>query len=1303
VEIFAELGFHWGGYYHDYMHFEFLRTRIAGVPDEEPPQVVYPFSQEKRRESPLKYYFLNERGSGGYFPLGQQQNLHAGVHLEPDSEQPLVPVKTAMPGYVVAARLLTPGKGGDNDIVRETTDGRHLGFALLRHELVTYDEQKNESVHPLYSLYMHLAPPDWNAPDPEFDKVPWLSSFLRMQHGAVVNLDPTSPDAGKTYWAAAPLAPGAATYKVHGRTAPLPGKNEAGQSLVLLKPAPADVGEALESFQAGSVVTFDRPLFPVEAGEPLGFVAAGQPAPRRSGQGSAAATTSTPAPSTATATASGALPRYLHWELFSTAEASAGLQLLLDKAKALRVLEGQTEKELRRKDEKSGELKELITRVQEQRENNFLELPTARNLDATNEIQEVLGATGVKLVDALVNETYGDKLRQHMTAGRAFYPAAAEPFTWPLTLTLRNPHKYAGEAGGVCHLEVLYKKDGKPLRQEKVPMSPKDQSVVTVTLKVPAAADALAFWSEHLFLDPVELSAEELRKQRNHSRAVLFQESASQHWRNVVLDHVNEWTPSGLDLQLTARREAGLLKPLMDDTTDPSFDKLKNQLRPLCWWSRPKTQEDRFGEVPVLGAANQEKSLFGSDGNLLPGDGKVLNMHPVTAVWLMDLLLEQKSIEFKKAWPPCTLQRNESSEQPPFLGLLYPGTEPLLGQELLAVLAQHGYGTTDGAEPATGVAFWVTGQASPEPRLLCRAPYTDGVAVRRLRFPFWGTWQVHATTGNGTRLTPVTQSQTTLDLAKPETNGLPFELGAPGTEVSGKLRPLATGTLVFSTHWPEALEGYVVFESWKVEKDKKLNLEDPATPGTLAVPAVALRPAAVRTANGLKFDNDFIVGKEKEKSNPKVTTNFSFDEFVGKPGLPAVFQGDAKTKFKLAFPLAQRLQDLRDLCKPKDARSRDLPLKVKRLELDGLTLVVGPSSGTPADLDLLMMKVALLKENPLFTAERVDEYGGVEITYTPPESSGPLHFSFDPARALGRMAAEALSHPGETLHVRPRFIAPNGGHSLMEKLKAVPGETDLYEAPTEVLKAACGQDFIEVVANKCLPPVARFEFGDIVVKMGQGRLRTEVPLYGDAGKWKAAEPLFKLVGGNLPSQKKLVGNVLQADWVLLNKDKTPVEALWGKKLKFTAEVSQPTKVPAAPPPVTTQQDIEVKPSLDALTREVKGKNLCFTGQGHYIPTDQDLRIVCEKPDATTGEWAEDRIVTSAIRYKTLVNAGYGRCTELGVFEASVPLIALKKAVGPFRFIWKPRAKAGAPLKVLGVVIEPPAPLEVTVAELEVAP
>ncbi|MCY1075724.1 M15 family metallopeptidase [Archangium lansingense] len=1271
VEIMANLGFHWGGYYHDYMHFEYLRDTIEGLPDEEPPQVFFPFSAAQKRESPLKYYVLNERGKGGYFPLGLQQNLHGGVHLEPEASEAKVPVQAAMPGYIVAARLMAPGTGGDNPDVRYVTEGRHLGFVLVRHEFVGKSANGSsggsaggpaagsgepEKVHPLYSLYMHLAPPAWGPDTQGFEKAPWLAALMKMQFGAVVNLDPNSPNVGKTFWSQEPLNPEAASIKVHDLKDPLPTRS-GERSVALCKSIPEDVEQAIKALQEGAIVTFDRALFPVTAGETIGFVTEGLPF-----QASA------PAPRGVSQPRPPKLPKYLHWELFSPADNEGGIQFLRNKA---------------------GDLNNLLKQVQEakERENNFLEMPSPQNSEAPNEIQEIFGSAGWKVVEKLQKDTYGDEVSKSFNDGKTFFSSegsTTEPFTYPLDITLKNEHQYKGEAGGSCILEVSYKKAGAQaaFKTESIQIRPDQEKV---TLNVPAEADELSLWSPHFFLDtPTPAAGESPLTKRLESRSALFKKAAAHRWRNVVLEHVNEWTPKGLEAQLDARQKAGHVDALVDTSNSEAFTQWKKNLRPLSWWSRRKDEQDPFGEVPVLGAEAEQKSIFGEGDPLLPENAHLVNMHPVTTLWLIDLLLEKQVIALKKSWPPATLKRSDSTQKPLFLGLLWKEQEPRVGMEVNAVLVQHGYATTDGRN-GTDVLFWATaqGEASvpPAPLMLRRTPYVEGVAKANIPFPFWGKWEMHATDGAEQRFAPVNTGVTALEVSKPEV-AQTFTLGKGGAApaADGKVRPLSTGSFVCNTNWPVALAGYVVFDYWQAAKKKQPDLTTPATTSELVIPVVASRPSDEKVEGGLKYKGNFIVGKQKE--NPKVTTNYKFNDFA-KSG---VFMGEAKD-FRLSVLLANRLQQLQDLCKPKKRGEKDIKLVVKQVIPSGLSLVVAPAS--EGDIGTVVDKLPQLPADERYSATRAGS--AIRLTYTPPPATGPIGFQFDPGPALGLIAEKALSSEGETLHVRPRFIAPNGGHTLLTgKASPVGDPMKLIEATVEEIKAACGNDFLEVTADKLLPPVARFEFGEITIKMGAGKVHTDVPLYGDVNQWKAAGPIIKLeVMGETIRQGTISGSTLSADWNLFKEKKKALQGRWGGTLNFSVELSQPGKVATPPPPAKPLQ-VMIKPSLDELAIEVGPKKILFVGKASFMPTDIALHITCEKLDEA-GQWHEDMKITELIRYTVPLKddpSHYGHCKDTGVFEANLIKDKLKKAPGTYRFTWSPKGtQTGNTVDVKGIPVE----------------
>ncbi len=250
--------------------------------------------------------------------------------------------------------------------------------------------------------------------------------------------------------------------------------------------------------------------------------------------------------------------------------------------------------------------------------------------------------------------------------------------------------------------------------------------------------------------------------------------------------------------------------------------------------------------------------------------------------------------------------------------------------------------------------------------------------------------------------------------------------------------------------------------------------------------------------------------------------------------------------------------------------------------------------------------------------------------------------------------------------------------------------------------------------------MSRFEFGDCAIKMGRGKLITEVRLHGDARQWTAAGPTLKLTGGG-ESKSSIVGSVVRADWDLVNKKGEVLPGRWGSTLEFTTRITNPNKVATPPPPVSWK--VEVKPSLDELTLETRKSELRFVGKARYVPTDIDLQIVCERMSragvgqelsAPTGDlladgasdqpvealWQEDASITGSIRYTVSARAHFGRCTETGVFEATLPKAALKKDSGPFRFTWRPRvAREGDPLMIHGIAVQAASTPEVTSTDL----
>lgn len=172
-------------------------------------------------------YENNEKGRGGWYPVGLSQTWHSGIHLHATVG---TPVRCIAPGRIVAARFVT-----QPDNVKYSFGSPC--FVLVRHELRVFKDVKDASAKPedrkggtrtvvFYSLYMHLDTVRAMAVP-----VPWLQSFAPF-----VSEHP---------------APGSACYRINVAEDPAP----QGEKLIGLycrqEPTPAENGR----FTRGEVVT----------------------------------------------------------------------------------------------------------------------------------------------------------------------------------------------------------------------------------------------------------------------------------------------------------------------------------------------------------------------------------------------------------------------------------------------------------------------------------------------------------------------------------------------------------------------------------------------------------------------------------------------------------------------------------------------------------------------------------------------------------------------------------------------------------------------------------------------------------------------------------------------------------------------------------------------------------------------------------------------------------------------------------------------------------------------------------------
>src|SRR5262249_22620931 len=130
---------------------------------------------------------------------------------------------------------------------------------------------------------------------------------------------------------------------------------------------------------------------------------------------------------------------------------------------------------------------------------------------------------------------------------------------------------------------------------------------------------------------------------------------AAARLRNVVVEHLNEWSKDGLEKTLKVR-EKDHHRLGVGQTSASTKQEISDLVEATAWWD--------YNEKAVFGPNNTK--LFGSDG--MTANAKLHNVNPITLAWVLYLLVkhnkakvtvpEVKSFEEAKAtrqiaWAPA--------------------------------------------------------------------------------------------------------------------------------------------------------------------------------------------------------------------------------------------------------------------------------------------------------------------------------------------------------------------------------------------------------------------------------------------------------------------------------------------------------------------------------------------------------------------------------------------------------------------------------------------------------------------------
>jgi len=752
------------------------------------PKYSFPLRGNSATNHPWQCYYNNESldtGIGGYYVLGLQRNLHGGVHLFPPAGQDFAPVSAVAPGYVVAARLpgeqascLAPG-------VAEAL-GNWPGFVLVRHEVEERsqdeDAQSQGRKGVFYTLYMHLRSPVF-PPDPvsrkpgdatAFNKyvqeVPWFRELYKRRFGAWVNVAEVKDiRLGALVWSQEPVAeadqqPPAAgsksprSYQVlagDGPPMPIRVPGEVDKVQWLYKGPPGNLVEALKLLVEGKVVTFDEPFFPVRTGEVLGFAG---PLPAELAPPSARfqvrPSEDVPGRRKQFSLRSG----FLHFQVFSPEDdAENGVRLITELAKQLAT-----------GDDKAPEFVE----VREDQEDNFLEVSEIeKHLKGAlpPEDQEPFGKATSELFAAAQGIArssmgYGPKVASLLDSKTSFAPEAELPdwsspccrFAYPLKLEvevlhLPTPDQNPLVTGGSYELELCFEQEQsgggwqrmeclrggcggelngrkvcKPavLRLDANKVKAAKNGVIPLSLKVPALADRMTLKAKEGFFieQALPLPGSELR---------LLAQGITRRWRNVRLVQKNEWTPDSVKAVLGKVSQA----------LGPAFQEPAGDAVMEIAWCDPR-KEAHIERIPSLRTGQDTPGpeprppgakLFTAEGMLAP-DSKLENLHPVTAVWLLNVLDKQNRARVRDEWAVPPFRK----EDPRPLGSGWMKTEAArrVGETATAIVIDEDFGY-DKQNRVTLLAR----QGAHELQLaLGREFAPGGNIVQEVATSFWGDW-----------------------------------------------------------------------------------------------------------------------------------------------------------------------------------------------------------------------------------------------------------------------------------------------------------------------------------------------------------------------------------------------------------------------------------------------------------------------------------------------------------------------------------------------------------------------------------
>lgn len=975
---------------------------------------LFHFPMDLGRDTPLSMFSAAERlplfgeekpTAGGFYPIGMEGRLHAGIHLRNPGATDRA-VRAMAPGDVVAIRMGARGNASQHDKV-QAMQRNWTNFVLLRHELELGKEGRD--VKPFYSLYMHLAPPSWwrvsgGAARDEAIDVPWLRRWSQARNGVLLKIAENASisddhPVGTSLYLDTPLPEGiledqfritvedGAGFRKVVACSSDPEKSEKLQISVPLStsladatwiylPPPPHLKLICQALENGEALFLDGHFLSVENGETIGLIS-----PFNSGVPEIP-----PKGSASPATQVEMSKSFLHWEAFA-----AEAKIFQDVAAAIDSAEGAFE--ILDAPSDPTELAEKLKGLLVGGEGAFPEplTDTTPNQDFPKNLVDFFESSSKGSLDQVVVRFDVSSMPKPSEFRSKSHPDGLESYDILVHFVRKAPDAKPGETAA---LQLVGEDRLIDLTDADWSGGPVEKMVEFVPLGDFSLGDI-----EQIGLEWESRLLVVARKQEGGDWAS-FLKRTQPLWRNLIVNHDSEWTPD-IAKELILPEEKDQISP-----TD------------LGWWSAESKVLKADGTLP--------DSVDGLPKGIPTGlgDGKhIAAIHPVSLKWMLELGHRNPAVHpmrFRNSWTRDNIPQADRSKYPTAMTVLghADSVQYVAGSPVRVLVIDQFYNASGKRGSARLRLEHSQGSAPP---LDLEIPFDDkGVARGDLHPDVWGSWKLQYLEGEDTPAAG--SSPVDLEFIPPEIDETLLE-----RSVHQPLGTISPDVYRWTIPWKPGVDG----DRLHGVVELLLKVAGKVSPTGIGVIATTIpKPepkAKLNPEKGWKLDGDWISlsppeKKDKGQTPGKITDNFPLSEWV---------DAGLKDEIRLHARLARSIQDL---------RMSAGAFKVGKLESNGTECVLKAADAARADaLENFALRTGLFSRVELevlevVVAKKTSKVHQVRLAVEPGNLSHSL-VEFNLGPALDCLVQNGLAGLGETADFLKGTAAKTSG--ILSKVEAV--------------------------------------------------------------------------------------------------------------------------------------------------------------------------------------------------------------------------------------------------------------------------